>query len=106
MGAVTCICEFPQFCAENNFKKFYFHTRNQPRSDEDMDFMIAFPPPFIAFNSDIVLFKNDQNDRMTLRNVRGIYIDHICDTPIKKVTFLCGDTSKRSSVKTYVFTVT
>ena len=106
MGAVTCICEFPRYCAENDFKKFYFHTRNQPRSDADMDFTIAFPPPFIAFNSNIVLFKNDQNDRMTLRNVRGIYIGHTEDSPVKTVTFLCGDTDKGGKVQAYIFTVT
>lgn len=106
MGAVTCICDFPRYCAENNFRKFYFHTRNQSRSDADMDFTIAFPPPFIAFNSDAVLFKNDRDDRMILRNVRSIHIDHMGDNPVKTVTFLCGDTDKGGKVQAYIFTVT
>lgn len=97
------IDEFLQFCSEKKLRQFVYHTRNQRESDADMDFSMTFPPPFCAFNSDILLFRNAK-DRMTLRRVRSVRYIKRDGGPVCEVVFQCG-CAQEYEKGSYVFTV-
>jgi len=97
------IDEFMQFCSEKKLRQFVYHTRNQRESDADMDLSMTFPPPFCAFNSDILLFRNAK-DRMTLRRVRSVRYIKKDGGPVGEAVFLCG-CSQEYEKGSYVFTV-
>lgn len=98
------IDEFMQFCSDRNIRRFVYHTRDQRKSDEDMDFSMTFPPPFCAFNSDTFLFRNAK-DRMTLRRVRTVRYIKKSDSPVAVAEFLCGRRALEYEKSSYVFTV-
>ncbi len=98
------IDEFMQFCSDKKIRRFVYHTRNQRKSDADMDLSMVFPPPFCAFNSDIMLFRNER-DRMTLRRVRSVRYIQNDTSPVGEIVILCGETAHGYERSSYVFTV-